>query len=86
MRKQADMSLTRLTLVTAQVLVAIVLAALLGAAYAGSTQASGPPSRHLVGLHTTPHPAKPIYPSVVYHPHQMCDELRHPAMRHSTRS
>lgn len=86
------MSLTRMTLVTAQVLAAIVLAALLGAAYAGSTQASGLPSRHVVGPHTTPspanpaNPAKPIYPSVVYHPHQMCDELRHPAMRHSARS
>ncbi len=80
------MPLTRLTLVTVQVLIAIVFAALMGAAYAASTPASPTPSRHQVGLHTPDHQVRPVYAKVVYHPHQMCDEIRHPAMKQSPRS
>ncbi|MGA9344343.1 MAG: hypothetical protein WBV37_04490 [Nocardioidaceae bacterium] len=80
------MTLTRVTLVTAQVLVALVVAALLGAAYAASATSSPEPAQHRVGLHSTYGQSKPIYSTVVYHPHQMCEELHHPATKQSPRS
>ncbi len=80
------MTVTRVTLVTAQLLVVIVLAALLGAGYAASNEHTPGPPQHAVGLHETGRQSKPIYSTVVYHPHQMCDELRHPVARQSKRS
>ncbi len=79
------MTRTRVTLVTAQVLVAIVVAALLGAAYAASTRSGQEPSERLVGLHPADRQATPIYSTIVY-PHQMCEELHHPATKQSPRS
>lgn len=77
------MTLNRLTVAIATLFAALLVAALVLAAGAASSSASPTHSMYRspfqVGTLVPWSHKQPVYAKVVYHPHTMCPELRHPA-------
>lgn len=82
------MTLNRINLTIAAVFAVLFVAALVAAASGGSATPTPNHGRlqvdSLAPWQQTRTTDKPVYAKVVWHPHQMCDELRHqPTMQQS---
>lgn len=74
------MTYTRINLVIAAVFATLLAATIVAVLAGGSSGTTSDRQRSDVGVHAPWQKERPVYASVTYHPHQLCEEFRHPAI------